>query len=131
MPKKRKDAQETGLLNRPVIIEETTSANDFRPNLEEIKSIDGVVGYIFRNTKSAAIDLKEPEKIIDYAILSSSSIDASKKLSELFDMGEVESIVVKGKNIKMLSLPIGESNISIFMEKDASIEEVMRKLHAI
>lgn len=36
--------------------------------LQEIKEQEGIIGYIFRNSKSASIDLKDPTKIIDYAL---------------------------------------------------------------
>ncbi|MDH5755011.1 MAG: hypothetical protein OEY95_07425, partial [Candidatus Bathyarchaeota archaeon] len=96
-----------------------------------IKDYNGVIGYILRNSTSAAIDLKDPTKIIDYAILSSSALDASEELSELFHLGEVKNIVVEGKNVKVLSLTIGENRISVFMEKNADSKKVLRKLHAL
>jgi predicted regulator of Ras-like GTPase activity (Roadblock/LC7/MglB family) len=102
-----------------------------RRRLEAIKECDGVVGYIVRNTTSAAIDLKDPTKIIDYAILSSSALDAGKVLSELFDLGDANNIVVNGKSIKMVSLVVGESKVSLFMDKSADSEKVLRRLHEI
>ena len=128
--KKKRIDQEVATLAEPIAIEETVHVGNLRSNLEEIKNYDGVVGYILRNTTSASIDLKEPEKIIDYAILSSSAIDASQELSELFGLGEARNIVVEGKDIKMLSLTIDENRMSVFMEKDADIAKIMKKLHA-
>jgi predicted regulator of Ras-like GTPase activity (Roadblock/LC7/MglB family) len=112
----------------PSAIEEATPVNDFRANLEEIKTWNGVIGYILRNNTSAAIDLKDPTKIIDYAMLSSSTLDAADELSKLFDLGKTTHIVVEGKEIKLLSLTFGENKISIFLEKDADCEKVLRKL---
>jgi predicted regulator of Ras-like GTPase activity (Roadblock/LC7/MglB family) len=102
--------------------------NNLRANLEEIKAYDGVVGYILRNSTSAAIDLKDPTKLIDYAIISSSALDASEELSKLFDLGAVKDIVVEGKGVKVLSLIVGENRISIFLEKDADCEKILKKL---
>ena len=112
----------------PIAVEEATPMNDFRANLEEIKTWNGVIGYILRNTTSAAIDLKDPTKIIDYAMLSSSTLDAADELSKLFDLGKTTHIVVEGKEIKVLSLTFGENKISVFLEKDADYEKVLRKL---
>ena len=37
------------------------SVEKLRENLEEIKTYEGVIGYIMRNSTSAAIDLKDPK----------------------------------------------------------------------
>jgi predicted regulator of Ras-like GTPase activity (Roadblock/LC7/MglB family) len=130
MVKKKKSFQEeVTAVAEPIATEEMTPASDFRANLEEIKTWNGVIGYILRNTTSAAIDLKDPTKIIDYAILSSSALDAAEKLSTFFDLGKVRHIVVEGKDIKVLSLVLGENKISVFLEKDADSEKVLTKLH--
>jgi len=129
MVKKKRDFQEVAAAAEPVSVEETISVNNLRANLDEIKTYDGVVGYILRNSTSAAIELKDPTKIIDYAIISSSALDAGEELSKLFDLGAVKDIVVEGKGVKVLSLIIGENRISIFLEKDADCEKILRKLH--
>ena len=129
MVKKKRGFQEVAAAAEPVTVEETISLNNLRANLEEIKTYDGVVGYILRNSTSAAIDLKDPTKLIDYAIISSSALDAGEELSKLFDLGAVKDIVVEGKGVKVLSLTVGENRISIFLEKDADCERILRKLH--
>jgi predicted regulator of Ras-like GTPase activity (Roadblock/LC7/MglB family) len=132
MVKKKKDLQEeVEAVTEAIAVEEATAVNSLKANLEAIKECDGVVGYILRNTTSASIDLKDPTKIIDYAILSSSALDAGKVLSELFDLGDANNIVVNGKSIKMVSLIVGESKVSLFMDKSADSEKVLRKLHEI
>ena len=128
MVKKKRDFQEVAAVAEPVTVEENISLNNLRANLDEIKTYDGVVGYILRNSTSAAIELKDPMKIIDYAIISSSALDASEELSKLFDLGAVKDIVVEGKGVKVLSLIVGENRISIFLEKDADCEKILRKL---
>jgi len=129
MVKKKRDFQEVAAAAEPVSVEETISVNNLRANLDEIKTYDGVVGYILRNSTSAAIELKDPTKIIDYAIISSSALDAGEELSKLFDLGAVKDIVVEGKGVKVLSLTVGENRISIFLEKDADCEKILKKLH--
>lgn len=128
MVKKKRDFQEVAAAAEPVTVEETISVNNLRANLDEIKTYDGVVGYILRNSTSAAIELKDPTKIIDYAIISSSALDAGEELSKLFDLGAVKDIVVEGKGVKVLSLTVGENRISIFLEKDADCEKILKKL---
>jgi len=129
MVKKKRSFQEVAAVTEPVTVEETISLNNLRANLDEIKTYDGVIGYILRNSTSAAIELKDPTKLIDYAIISSSALDASEELSKLFDLGAVKDIVVEGKGIKVLSLTVGENRISIFLEKDADCEKILKKLH--
>ena len=128
MARKKKIIQEIATVTEPLIIEES-HVNNLRANLEEIKTYDGVIGYILRNSTSAAIDLKDPTKLIDYAILSSSALDASEALSEDFNLGDVKSIIVTGKNVKVLSLTVSDNRISVFMDKEANYEKVLRKLH--
>jgi predicted regulator of Ras-like GTPase activity (Roadblock/LC7/MglB family) len=128
MVKKKRYAQEAATVAEPIVAEEVASVGNIRASLEEIKTYDGVIGYILRNSSSAAIDLKDPTKIIDYAIISSSALDASKELSRLFDLGEVKDIVVEGKSVKVLSSTVGENRISVFLEKDADCEKILKKL---
>ncbi len=130
MTKKKKNLEETATeaLAQPIAIETVTTEN-LKTRLEEIKGYDGVIGYILRNATSAAIDLKDPTKLIEYAILSASALDAAEELSELFSLGEFENILVEGRDTKILSLTIGENRVSIFLEKNADIEKPLKKLH--
>jgi len=128
MARKKKTVQEIVAVTEPLTIEES-HVNNLRANLEEIKTYDGVIGYIVRNSTSAAIDLKDPTRLIDYAVLSSSALDASEALSEDFNLGDVKSIIVTGKNVKVLSLTVSDNRISVFMDKEANYEKVLRKLH--
>jgi len=128
MVKKKRDFQEVAAMAEPLAAEEVASVDNLRASLEEVKTYDGVIGYILRSSTSAAIDLKDPMKIIDYAIISSSALDASEELSRFFDLGEVKDMLVEGKNVKMLSLTVGENKVSVFMEKAADCEKILRKL---
>lgn len=129
MVKKKKNVEETAEITEPVVVE-SAPKNGLRASLEEIKTYEGVIGYILRNSTSASIDLKDPSKIIDYAILSSAALDAGQELSTLFDLGEVRDIVIEGGNTKVLSLIHGEDKIGIFVEKNADCERILRKLHS-
>jgi predicted regulator of Ras-like GTPase activity (Roadblock/LC7/MglB family) len=129
MVKKRRDFQEVETVEEPLAVEETATGKNLRTSLEEINNYPGVVGYILRNTTSAAIDLKDPSRIIDYAILSSSALEASKNLSNLFNLGEVKDILIEGKDTKMLAIEIDENKISVFMERNADTQRISRRLH--
>ena len=129
MVKKRKGAQEVSDVAESIVLGETISEDDLRGRLEEIKNCEGVVGYILRNTTSASIDVKDPAKIIDYAVLSSFSFDVSKDFSELFDLGDIKYTIFDGKSLQILSVTVAENKISVFMEKKADLERVLMKLH--
>lgn len=127
MVKEKKNVQDATTTEKPVAVEHSTCDDELRAFLEEIKNHDGVVGYILRNLASASIDLKDPAKIIDYAMLSSSAFDIGKELSNIFDLGNVENIVVNGKKVMMLCMLAKENKISFFMTADANMEEILKK----
>jgi len=131
MVKKKRIVDEVETVTETLALEASTPVDNLRAILDEVKAYDGVIGYILRNSASAAIDLKDPAKIIDYAILSSTALDASEELSELFNLGEVSDVIIEGKNAKMLSLSVNENKISVFMEKDADHGKILRKLHSL
>jgi predicted regulator of Ras-like GTPase activity (Roadblock/LC7/MglB family) len=131
MVKQKRSIHETATT---VIVDDVTSSEedqvftDLSKNLAEIRKAKGVVGYILRSTTAATIDLKEPEKIVEYAILSSQVLDSSRDISELFDLGDVESTLIEGKEIKALCMVIGENKISIFMEKNADHADISKRV---
>lgn len=102
-----------------------------RAVLDEMKTNEGIVGYILKNTRSATIDLNEPAKIIEYAILSSSARETAKELSQTFDHGEIENVLIEGKNVKLLLLMIGENDVSVFMERSVDHAEICKTLCSI
>jgi predicted regulator of Ras-like GTPase activity (Roadblock/LC7/MglB family) len=128
MVKLKKSVQEVASEAEPIAVERAAYESDLHESLEEIKNCDGVIGYIMRNTTSASVNLKDPSKIIEYAILSSTSFDVGKDFSQLFNLGDIKNLVIEGKNLKMLSLTTGENKISIFMEKNAHAEKALQKL---
>ncbi|MEM2104081.1 MAG: hypothetical protein QW717_04240 [Candidatus Bathyarchaeia archaeon] len=125
---KKKKASKNVEFAEPVAVEEASFKDDLKARLDEIKGCEGYVGYILRNSKSAAIDLKDPSKLIDYAILSASAIDAQEELSELFNLGEVKTIFVYGREVKTVSFTAGDQKVSVFMEKNADLEGVLKRL---
>lgn len=86
-------------------------------NLANIKARKGVIGYIFRNQKSASVDIEDPSKMIDYAILSSTVLDSGEYITNAFELGKVDHILVEGEDVKVLLLTIGDHRISVFMNK--------------
>jgi len=131
MVKRKKETEEITTTDEPVAIETATCQDKLHTNLEEVKTFDGVVGYILRNTTSASIDLKDPARIVDYATLSSTAFEATEELSEIFEMGDFQGMIVNGKNLRMLSLIVDENKISVFMQSNADAEKIMRKIQMV
>jgi predicted regulator of Ras-like GTPase activity (Roadblock/LC7/MglB family) len=130
---KKKSTQENAT---PIIVDEDEIAKpeedqtfkDLNEKLTKIRKNKGVIGYILRNTTSATIDLKEPEKIVEYAIFSSQVMDSSQEISNLLETGDVENVLIEGKENKVLCMKIDGNKISIFMEKDAEDTDIQKQI---
>src|SRR3972149_1112550 len=95
--------------------EEDPVFTNLSQTLAEIRKETGVIGYILRSTTSATIDLKEPEKIVEYALFSSQVLDSSREISELFKLDAIESVLIEGKETKALAMGIcGNKKRKIF-----------------
>jgi len=101
---------------------------DLRAKLERIKAREGVIGYILRAQTSASVDINDPSKIIDYAVLSASVLESVESLLDAFTLGKICNIVVAGSKLKVLLLTIGEHTISVFMEKNVNHESICKEL---
>lgn len=99
-----------------------------KQNIEKIKAREGVIGYIFKTEKSASIDINDPTKIIDYAILSSSSFEMSEEFSNTFKIGNTKHVLVEGNNAKLLSITSGNNKVSVFMKKNVDHKRVFNDL---
>lgn len=134
MVKKKKSTQETATTlvfaeeTAVSAVEEDQTFTSLCTNLAEINKRKGVIGYILRNATSATIDLKDPTKLVEYAILSSQALDSGKEISELFDLGDIENVLIEGRDIKALCMAIGENKVAVFMERDADHADVLRRV---
>jgi predicted regulator of Ras-like GTPase activity (Roadblock/LC7/MglB family) len=54
--------------------------------------------------------------------------DSSQEITKQFNLGETESILVEGKNVKVLCMSIGENKISVFMEKSATHAWIIKRI---
>jgi predicted regulator of Ras-like GTPase activity (Roadblock/LC7/MglB family) len=134
MVKKKQSQQET---STTIIVDEDEIADtseedqtfkDLSKKLAQIRKDKGVTGYILRNTTTATIDLKEPEKIVEYAIFSSQVLDSSREISNLYELGDVKSVLIEGKQNKTLCMNIDGNKISIFMEKNADDSDILKQI---
>ena len=108
------------------------SRNDveaLQEKLQSIKGREGIIGYILRGPNSASIDLKDPTKIVDYAILSTTAFETGQDLSAMFEIGEVDSIITEGEETKILSRVVNNHRLSIFMEKNVDHNKLCKDLN--
>lgn len=110
------------------VIEEDSLFKSLNNNLQNLKNLKGIMGYIIRNADSATIDLKEPEKLVEYAIFTSQVMDSSKELAELFDLGDLATILIEGEELKVLIMIIKENKINIFMKKSVDHINIGKKV---
>ena len=94
--------------------------------IQEIRKRTDVVGYILKGDSKATVDLNDSEKIIAYAMLSSQTFEAAKSLAETFRLGDSESILIEGKDLKVLCLDLRGNKISIFMENGTDHTGILR-----
>jgi hypothetical protein len=94
--------------------------------VQEIKKRPEIFGYILKGDAKATVDLNDPTKIIEYAMLSSQAFESSETLAAAFSLGVAENVLVEGKTLKALCMDLGQNKISIFMEKTANHAELLR-----
>ena len=97
--------------------------------LREIKGREGIVGYLLRGPDSASIDLKDPTKIVDYAVMSTIAFETGEDISALFEIGGVDTIVLEGEDAKLLSSTVNNHRLSIFMEKTVDHNRLCKELN--
>jgi predicted regulator of Ras-like GTPase activity (Roadblock/LC7/MglB family) len=108
--------------------ENKTKTESLQEKLHYIKDQEGVIGYILRDEKSASIDLKDPKKIIEYAMLSSTAFDVGQNISEDLQMGELQTLLLESEETKLLSMTIDEQRLSLFMEKNVNHKKIYKEI---
>jgi predicted regulator of Ras-like GTPase activity (Roadblock/LC7/MglB family) len=108
--------------------EEKSKFASLSASLSEIRKLKGVIGYILRTNTSAIIDLADPEKLTEYAILSYEIHDACQAIAKDFSLGETESMLVEGENVKVLCMGLEENKVSVFMEKNATHAWIIKRI---
>ena len=108
--------------------EEEHDGASLRATLEDVVFCSGVIGYILKDSTSATIDLPDPEKTVEYAMLASQMFDSAEELSELCSLGNIEYTLIECSDLKVLCATFGEFTVSIFMEKNVDHSEIFSKI---
>lgn len=128
---KQKTNAETAFTNEievTAVREEDSTFANLSTSLTEIRKLKGVIGYIIRSNTSAIIDLEDSENIFQYALLTSEIHGSSLDMSNQFDLGAIESVLLEGEKIKVLCLIISNNKISVFMEKSANHASIIKRI---
>lgn len=96
--------------------------------LTEVRKLKGVNGYILRNNTAAIVDLSEKEHTTDYAMLSSEIHESRRDLIKQYNLADIESMLLQGKNAKVLCLELGENRIAVFMDKACAHAWIVKRI---
>lgn len=105
-----------------------TDVESVQEKLQSIMDQKGILGYILRASKSASIDMKDPTKIMDYAMFSATTRDVGRNMTNILQMGEVDTIVVESEETKLLSMNITNHHLSLFMKKSVDHDKLSKDL---
>jgi len=108
--------------------EDKTEIEEMQEKLQKIKEQEGIIGYILRDKETASIDLKDPKKIIDYAVLSSTAFEAANNLADTLSIGEITEIIVESEEAKVVSINAEKYRLSIFMENTIDHTKLCKSL---
>lgn len=108
--------------------DEDSAFTNLAGSLAEIRKLQGVFGYILRNDKSAIVDMEEQEKIGAFALLSTYIRESSFEVGKPFNLSDIKSVLVEGKDVKVLCMSLGENRLDVFMEKSASDDLVKKRI---
>lgn len=110
------------------VVDDNPMFLDLAASLVEIRKLNGIVGYILRSNTSAIIDLTDQDKIIEYAILSSQICESSSEMAKQFNLTNIKSVLVEGKTVKLLCMNMSDNRISVFMEKTATFDSLIKRI---
>lgn len=96
--------------------------------LTEIRKLKGVNGYILRNNTAAIVDLSDKEHTTDFAMISSEIHESSRDLIKQYNLADVESMLLEGKNGKVLCMELGENRIAVFMDKSCTHAWIVKRI---
>ncbi|MGD6805713.1 MAG: roadblock/LC7 domain-containing protein [Candidatus Bathyarchaeia archaeon] len=110
------------------VAEDNSVFANLAATLTEIRKLKGVTGYILRNSNAAIVDVTPKKFLTEYAILSSQIQEAASAISKPFNLADVESVLVEGKNVKVLCMSIGDNRLGIFMEKSCGHTWIVKRI---
>jgi len=96
--------------------------------LTVIRKLKGVNGYILRSNTAAIVDIPRRELIAEYAMLSAEIFDSAKEVTRQFGLADVESVVVDGRNVKVLCIELAGNRVAVFMDKTCAHTWIVKRI---
>jgi predicted regulator of Ras-like GTPase activity (Roadblock/LC7/MglB family) len=96
--------------------------------IKELNSRKEVTGYILKSATKATVDLDDPTKIIDYAMLTSQAFESAEAMASTLSLGEIRTVLIEGKDVKTLCVKLAENKLSIFMQKEANDNQILQEI---
>ena len=109
--------------------EDSSEFSKLAINLAELSKLEGVVGYILRSKSSAVIDLPKQVSIADFALLTYQISCSTGEMTRQFNMDDIESVLVEGKDLNVLCITLGENKVDVFFRETASHALIVKKIH--
>lgn len=109
-------------------VQEDSTYESFLTSAQEIRKNENVLGYILRGESNATVDLNEPSRIVEYAMLASQAFESSEKMADTFDLGEIRNVIVEGQSAKALCANLDRNKLCVFMKKTADYSWMLELL---
>ena len=107
---------------------ESREYENFLSAVQDLRKNKDIEGYLLKGKTKATVDLNDSTKIIEYATLTSQALETAAKLSSSFNVGNIETILIEGKNIKTLCISKGQNELGIFMKKDIDDADILETI---
>ncbi len=95
---------------------------------QEIRQDKSVLGYILRSEDNATVDLDEPDRIVEYGMLTSQVLESSQTLASSFNSGNIHTVLVEGAQAKLFCVIKGTYKMIMFLEKSADYAGIFAML---
>ena len=97
-------------------------------SLAEVRSLEGVVGYILRSDSAAIIDMPKEMALADFALLTYQISVSTVEIAKQFNLTNIENVLVEGKDLKVLCFTFGENKVDVFLTKTALYSSILKRI---
>jgi AbrB family looped-hinge helix DNA binding protein len=101
------------------VVQEDSTYESLLTSAQEIRKNENVLGYILRGENNATVDLNEPSRIVEYAMLASQAFESSERMVDTFNLGKTRNVIVEGQSAKALCANLDRNKLCVFMKKTA------------
>src|SRR4030042_6476819 len=113
------------------VVQEDSTFESLLTSAQEIRKNENVLGYILRGENNATVDLNEPSRIVEYAMLASQAFESSEKMADTFNLGKTRNVKVEGQTAKEFFANLDQNKLCVFMKKTADYSWMLELLFKI